>query len=173
MADEVKESVAGVFDRAAATYDQTGVEFFGPVGRHLVDLTAPRPGERVQAFRAISQLAFGPTMSVAEIRQRMRRMLDDIEVIGQDTSEKALTLVAVAGARFGIVVRRREGELLVCLAKPLQPRQLVEVDHTSVELRGVGEVLLDLPQEVRVPPVPHHHPHRPVVRLVERVETPG
>lgn len=47
MADEAKESVARVFDRAAATYDQTGVEFFGPVGRHLVDLTEPRPGERV------------------------------------------------------------------------------------------------------------------------------
>lgn len=47
MAEDAKDSVARVFDRSADTYDQTGVEFFGPVGRHLVDLTAPRHGERV------------------------------------------------------------------------------------------------------------------------------
>ncbi len=34
-AAEVKAGVAGVFDRAAGTYDQVGVEFFGPVGRFL------------------------------------------------------------------------------------------------------------------------------------------
>jgi ubiquinone/menaquinone biosynthesis C-methylase UbiE len=39
--------IAGVFDRAAATYDQVGVDFFGTVARHLVDRTAPRHGERV------------------------------------------------------------------------------------------------------------------------------
>jgi ubiquinone/menaquinone biosynthesis C-methylase UbiE len=44
---EVKQAVAGVFDRAAGTYDQTGVDFFGRVGRRLVDLVDPRTGERV------------------------------------------------------------------------------------------------------------------------------
>jgi trans-aconitate methyltransferase len=39
--------IVGVFDRAAATYDQVGVDFFGTVARHLVDRTAPRHGERV------------------------------------------------------------------------------------------------------------------------------
>jgi len=39
-------SVAQVFDMLASTYDQTGVEFFGPVGRQLVDLLAAQPGER-------------------------------------------------------------------------------------------------------------------------------
>lgn len=46
-ADAVKAMVAGVFDRAAGSYDQTGVAFFGPVGARLVQLAAPRPGERV------------------------------------------------------------------------------------------------------------------------------
>ncbi|MDV3297197.1 MAG: methyltransferase domain-containing protein [Brachybacterium paraconglomeratum] len=44
---EGKRAVRDVFDRAAPTYDQTGVTFFGLVGRHLVDIAAPRPGERV------------------------------------------------------------------------------------------------------------------------------
>jgi ubiquinone/menaquinone biosynthesis C-methylase UbiE len=45
--NEIKDSVRGVFDRAAASYDQTGVEFYRPVGRTLVELADPRPGERV------------------------------------------------------------------------------------------------------------------------------
>ena len=45
--EAVKRSIAGVFDRAADTYDRTGVEFFGIVGRTLVDLAAVEPGARV------------------------------------------------------------------------------------------------------------------------------
>ena len=32
-----KARIAGVFDRAAPTYEQTGVEFFGPPPRFLVE----------------------------------------------------------------------------------------------------------------------------------------
>ena len=39
--------IAGVFDRAAATYDAVGVEWFRPIAAGLVDELAPRPGERV------------------------------------------------------------------------------------------------------------------------------
>lgn len=45
--EQHKAGIAGVFDRAAETYDQVGVEFFGPVAQALVARTAPRPGERV------------------------------------------------------------------------------------------------------------------------------
>jgi ubiquinone/menaquinone biosynthesis C-methylase UbiE len=45
--EEMKAGVAGVFNRAAATYDQVGVDFFQPMGRFLVSRTDPRPGERV------------------------------------------------------------------------------------------------------------------------------
>jgi ubiquinone/menaquinone biosynthesis C-methylase UbiE len=42
-----RDAVAGVFDRASETYDQLGVEFFGPVGRALVELTGVHPGDDV------------------------------------------------------------------------------------------------------------------------------
>ena len=38
-------STADMFDALAATYDQTGVPFFQPVGARLVEHVAPRPGE--------------------------------------------------------------------------------------------------------------------------------
>jgi SAM-dependent methyltransferase len=37
---------AGVFDRAAATYDTVGVPWFGPIAEGLVAELAPQPGER-------------------------------------------------------------------------------------------------------------------------------
>ena len=40
MTDQ-REAIAGVFDRAAETYDQGGVEFFGAVGRQLVQRRRP------------------------------------------------------------------------------------------------------------------------------------
>ncbi|MGI8666744.1 MAG: class I SAM-dependent methyltransferase [Jatrophihabitans sp.] len=39
--------IAGVFDRAADSYDAVGVEWFGPIALGLVELLAVRPGERV------------------------------------------------------------------------------------------------------------------------------
>ncbi|HVF04123.1 MAG TPA: class I SAM-dependent methyltransferase [Frankiaceae bacterium] len=44
---ETKAGIAGVFDRAAETYDSIGIEYFTPFGRRLVDLVDLRPGERV------------------------------------------------------------------------------------------------------------------------------
>jgi ubiquinone/menaquinone biosynthesis C-methylase UbiE len=45
--EATKRFVAGVFDRASPTYDRIGVDFFGVVGRALVERAALRPGERV------------------------------------------------------------------------------------------------------------------------------
>ncbi len=42
-----RTAIAGVFDRAAATYDQVGVNLFAPIAERLVTQIAPRPGERV------------------------------------------------------------------------------------------------------------------------------
>jgi ubiquinone/menaquinone biosynthesis C-methylase UbiE len=50
MTSEVSERsrrVAGVFDRSAATYDQVGVPWFGPIAQGLVAELAVQPGERV------------------------------------------------------------------------------------------------------------------------------
>jgi ubiquinone/menaquinone biosynthesis C-methylase UbiE len=42
-----KEQIAGVFDRASATYDRTGVEFIGAVAVDLVAAAGLVPGQRV------------------------------------------------------------------------------------------------------------------------------
>lgn len=44
---ERKSGIVDVFDRAAETYDQVGLEFFGPVAEALVAQTRPQSGERV------------------------------------------------------------------------------------------------------------------------------
>ena len=46
MTDQ-REAIAGVFDRAARTYDQVGVEFFAAIGRQLVSDAGLSPGQRV------------------------------------------------------------------------------------------------------------------------------
>ncbi len=40
-------AVVAAFDRASATYDEVGVDFFTPIGAALVAAVAPAPGERV------------------------------------------------------------------------------------------------------------------------------
>ncbi|PVG82637.1 hypothetical protein DDE18_09685 [Nocardioides gansuensis] len=45
--EQLKAGITGVFDRAAATYDQVGVDFFSRIGEELVRRTAPAAGERV------------------------------------------------------------------------------------------------------------------------------
>lgn len=42
-----RAAMAALFDRASATYDDVGVEFFTPVGRALVAAVGLRPGDRV------------------------------------------------------------------------------------------------------------------------------
>jgi ubiquinone/menaquinone biosynthesis C-methylase UbiE len=44
---DVRQAVAGVFDRAADTYDAVGVDFFGAFARRLLDEVRLAPGERV------------------------------------------------------------------------------------------------------------------------------
>jgi ubiquinone/menaquinone biosynthesis C-methylase UbiE len=46
-AEDQKRLIAGVFSRAAPTYEQTGVAFFSPIGRALVAAAALRPGDQV------------------------------------------------------------------------------------------------------------------------------
>jgi ubiquinone/menaquinone biosynthesis C-methylase UbiE len=42
-----RQAIASVFDRAAATYDQVGVDFFQPIASALVAELAPGEGERI------------------------------------------------------------------------------------------------------------------------------
>lgn len=45
--EQVKQAIAGVFDRASDTYDRTGVDFFQIIGRTLVEQADVQPGDRV------------------------------------------------------------------------------------------------------------------------------
>ncbi|MBZ4322754.1 class I SAM-dependent methyltransferase [Streptomyces huiliensis] len=47
MRAEPQSDIRDVFDTVAEDYDRTGVEFFGPVGERLVELTDIRPGDAV------------------------------------------------------------------------------------------------------------------------------
>ena len=80
--------VAGVFDRAADTYDDVGVPWFGPIADGLVDELAVQPGERVldigcgrgAALRPLAE-ATGPTGSALgiDLAPRMvERTRDDL-----------------------------------------------------------------------------------------------
>jgi len=44
--DEQRERLRRLFDAVSDTYDQVGVDFFGPISEGLVDVLDPRPGER-------------------------------------------------------------------------------------------------------------------------------
>jgi 2-polyprenyl-3-methyl-5-hydroxy-6-metoxy-1,4-benzoquinol methylase len=44
---ELNRIVVGVFDRAAASYESVGIEYFSVFGRWLVDAATLRDGERV------------------------------------------------------------------------------------------------------------------------------
>jgi ubiquinone/menaquinone biosynthesis C-methylase UbiE len=47
MSDQRKQGIAGMFGRAAPTYDQVGPRFFSHIGRRMVELSQLRPGAKV------------------------------------------------------------------------------------------------------------------------------
>ncbi|WP_020143251.1 class I SAM-dependent methyltransferase [Terracoccus sp. 273MFTsu3.1] len=71
---ERRAGVAALFDHLAPGYDRSGVPWFGPIGARLVELTAPRPGDRaldVGAGRGAATFplvdAVGPTGHVTAV----------------------------------------------------------------------------------------------------------
>jgi ubiquinone/menaquinone biosynthesis C-methylase UbiE len=98
--------IAGVFDRAADSYDNVGVDWFQPIARGLVDELAVRPGERVldigcgrgAALIPLARAA-GPTGQVlgidlaprmVELTARAVRDLPQVEVRVADASDPGL-----------------------------------------------------------------------------------
>jgi SAM-dependent methyltransferase len=91
VAGAMVDAVVGAFDRAARTYDQTGVEFFTPLGRQLVAGAGLRPGHRVLdvgcgrgACTFPAAEAVGPTGQVIGV--------DLAPAMARATAEKAATL---------------------------------------------------------------------------------
>jgi O-methyltransferase/aklanonic acid methyltransferase len=107
-----KVIVTRAFNRAAASYDRMGVEFFTPMGRRLVERVGPRPGEVVLdvgcgrgacLFPAADRI--GPSgrvvgidiaeAMVEEARQQARREhIDNVEVLVMDAENPELPITS-------------------------------------------------------------------------------
>jgi ubiquinone/menaquinone biosynthesis C-methylase UbiE len=118
--------IAGVFDRAAATYDQVGVDFFQPIAARLVEALAPQPGERVLDVGCGSGAALlplaravGPTGSVA----------------GIDLAPAMVEVARTAAEQAGLVVDVRVGDA-----------QEPDLPATSFDVVGSSLVLFFLPE---------------------------
>ena len=92
QAAATKRSIADIFDRASDTYDRTGVEFFGVVGRTLVDLADPAPGARVlelgcgrgaATFPAAERVGGDGEVLATDLAEGMvRRLQADVDAAG-------------------------------------------------------------------------------------------
>lgn len=93
--------IAGVFDRAADTYDTVGVPWFGPIAAGLVDELAVRAGQRVldvgcgrgAALLPLARAA-GPSGSVLGVDLSPRM----VELAARDTADLPQVVVRVADA---------------------------------------------------------------------------
>jgi ubiquinone/menaquinone biosynthesis C-methylase UbiE len=117
-----KAVLAGVFDRAAATYDQVGVPFFTPAGAALVAAADLRPGERVldvgcgrgssllPAAEAVGPagrvtgLDLAPGMVAAARAEAERRGLRHVEVRVGDAEDPDLPPGSVDAVLAGLVL---------------------------------------------------------------------
>lgn len=91
--NDVKQAIAAVFDRASETYDRTGVEFFGIVGRTLVEQAGVGPGERVLELGAGRGAA---TLPAAE------RVGGDGHVLATDLAEGMVSRLRDDVERWGL-----------------------------------------------------------------------
>jgi O-methyltransferase/aklanonic acid methyltransferase len=88
-----KAEVADAFNRAAVDYDRSGVEFFTPMGRRLVERAAPRPGQRVLDVGCGRGAALFPAAEAVGPTGR---------VLGIDVAEGMVAEVAAEAARLGL-----------------------------------------------------------------------
>jgi ubiquinone/menaquinone biosynthesis C-methylase UbiE len=82
-AGSATEGVARLFDVLAPVYDQTGVEFFGPIAERLVNALAVQPGERTLdlgcgrgavAFRLAAAVGPGGSVTAVDLAPEMVRL---------------------------------------------------------------------------------------------------
>lgn len=130
MAHDQRTAVAGVFDRAADTYDDVGVTFFQPIAERLVAELDPRPGERA--------LDVGCGRGAVLLRL-VRAVGTGGHVVGIDLAPRmvAATAADVAAAGLDPHVEVRVGDA-----------QEPDVDEASFDLVASSLVLFFLPDPV-------------------------
>lgn len=117
-----RAAIAGVFDRAASTYDATGVDFFSLVGATLVDDAGLSAGDRVldvgcgrgaALFAAADAVGpagtvhgfdLAPTMVVLTAAEAAGRGLANVQVEVMDAQEPTLPAAAYDAVLSSLVV---------------------------------------------------------------------
>jgi ubiquinone/menaquinone biosynthesis C-methylase UbiE len=117
-----REAIAGIFDRAAETYDQVGVRFFADVGDQLVRDADLRSGQRVLdvgcgrgavAFAAAEAVGttgsvlgidLAPSMVELTAREAAQRGLDNVQVAVMDAQEPDLEAAAFDAVLSSLVL---------------------------------------------------------------------
>ena len=101
MTADQREMVAAVFDGAADTYDDVGVEFFRPIAERLVTELAPCTGERALDVGCGRGAVLFPLV---------RAVGPDAKVAGIDLSPRMVTATRADAARAGLAVDVRVGD---------------------------------------------------------------
>jgi ubiquinone/menaquinone biosynthesis C-methylase UbiE len=91
--------VARLFDELAPTYDQTGVAFFEPIGRRLVELVDVRPGQRGLDIGCGRGAATFPLAAA---------VADEGDVTGVDVAPAMVALARARAEREGVANVRFE-----------------------------------------------------------------
>jgi ubiquinone/menaquinone biosynthesis C-methylase UbiE len=120
--DDQREAIAGIFDRAAATYDSVDVDFFSVFGQQLVEDLAISPGERVldigcgrgavlfpaaervAANGAVLGIDLAPGMVERTAAQARARGLDQVRVEVMDAQEPKLSPSSYDVVASGLVI---------------------------------------------------------------------
>ena len=104
MADSPENPVAALFDRAAATYDRVGVDFFQPIAEDLVGHLAPQPGERALDVGCGRGAVLFPLA---------RAVGPDGVAVGIDAAAKMVEATASDAAAQGLSVNMRVGDAVL------------------------------------------------------------
>lgn len=128
MTADQREMVAGLFDRAADTYDNVGVAFFRPIAERLVAELAPNPGERVLDAGCGRGAALFPLA---------RAVGPTATVVGLDLSPRMVAAVREDAARAGLAVDVRVGDA-----------QAPDLEAESFDVVASSLVLFFLPDPV-------------------------
>jgi ubiquinone/menaquinone biosynthesis C-methylase UbiE len=118
---QAKSPVAALFDAVAAEYDQSGVDFFGPIAQGLVEALAPAPGERV------ADLGCGRGAATARLAEAVR---PGGTVVGVDVSEGMLAEAQRLLAEADVEVDLRVGDA----SEPPLPAGAYDVVASSLVL---------------------------------------